>query len=435
MARRGCALAVMVVTIAIACNQSAHESETRGRVLLIGLDGATLRVVEPLMREGRLPNLARIAADGVHGPLQSFLPLHSPRIWNTIATGKVPEKHGILSFAWHRDDGSTALYLSSDRKTHALWNIASDAGVSTSVVNWWTTFPPEQIDGVMVTDHLVAEEVASLRSLFRSSDEALELPTVYPSSWQDRALDLARDESVLVETPNPLAALDPYPRWSGDGRLIERVRADTGVMRIALAIEEERKPTLMMVFLSGIDKISHELWGALEPTELYPEDLRPTTAEQVAGTDALNGYYVFTDQLVGLLLARYGPDDLVLVVSDHGFEAAQKTVELGTKRVALTGGHDSEAASRGILFARGPGVRRGAKVDGTTVNDVTPTILTWLRLPVASDMDGHPAAFLDREPLAPIPTYDTKPVDRVGTPSRGAEREVIENLRALGYIE
>jgi arylsulfatase A-like enzyme len=88
-----------------------------------------------------------------------------------------------------------------------------------------------------------------------------------------------------------------------------------------------------------------------------------------------------------------------------------------------------------VLFARGPGIRRGGRVDGTTVNDVTPTILAWLGLPIAADMDGRPAAFLEREPPREVATYDTKPIERVPTESRGAEKQVLDQLRALGYLE
>jgi arylsulfatase A-like enzyme len=124
-----------------------------------------------------------------------------------------------------------------------------------------------------------------------------------------------------------------------------------------------------------------------------------------------------------------------MVVSDHGFEAWKDPIQAGSGSIRLTGGHVSKAASRGVLFARGPGIDRTARVEGTTVNDVTPTILAWLGLPIASDMDGKAAAFLEREPPAPIATYDTKPVERVATESRGAEREVLDQLRELGYIE
>ena len=141
-------LAALGCLVALALDGSACAEAPRGRVLLVGIDGAGVHVMRPLMEEGRLPNLARIARDGVVGPLQSFLPLHSPRIWATIATGKVPEKHGILTFAYTDDAGQRRLYDSRDRKVHAIWNIASNAGLEVGVVNYWNTYPPEIIEGV-----------------------------------------------------------------------------------------------------------------------------------------------------------------------------------------------------------------------------------------------------------------------------------------------
>ena len=113
-----------------------------GRVILIGIDGATLRIASPLLEAGRLPNLKRIADAGASGALRSFVPLFSPRIWTTIATGKVPEKHGIAGFTFDDGDGQR-LYLSLHRESSALWNIVSDAGGVVGVVNWWNTYPPD----------------------------------------------------------------------------------------------------------------------------------------------------------------------------------------------------------------------------------------------------------------------------------------------------
>ena len=70
-----------------------------------------------------------------------------------------------------------------------------------------------------------------------------------------------------------------------------------------------------------------------------------------------------------------------------------------------------------------------------TVNDVTPTILTWLGLPVARDMDGRPAPFLELPTGEPVATYDTTPIERMGEGDSPAEQAILERLRALGYLD
>ncbi len=88
-----------------------------------------------------------------------------------------------------------------------------------------------------------------------------------------------------------------------------------------------------------------------------------------------------------------------------------------------------------MIFARGRGILPGGEPEGMTVNDVTPTVLAWLGLPVADDMDGVPASFLGGERVGRIATYNTHPVERIGPGSSEAEHEILEDLRTLGYIE
>jgi len=244
------------ILVAVLCFACGSEPKPRGRVLLVGIDGASLQIARPLIREGKLPNLARIARDGVSGPLRSHLPLASPRIWASIATGKSPKHHGVLSFARKAADGEQRLYQSFDRKAHALWNIVSDAGKSVAVVNWWTTYPVEKVRGVVVSDHLLAWEVQGRRNL----------------------------------TGAPAVALPE--------RLSQRYRNDERVTRIALEIEREVRPDVLMVLLPGIDRVSHRLWGALRPE--YPRNLF-TPEQRETSVAALRRYYEYTDALIGEL--------------------------------------------------------------------------------------------------------------------------------------
>jgi len=411
---------------AAGCGEEAPRA--RGRVLLVGIDGASPRVIEPLLAAGRLPNLAGMARDGVSGRLRSRLPLASPRIWNTIATGKLPEKHGIEWFV-REEDGRTRLLLSTDRKVHALWNIASDAGLRVGVVNFWNTYPPERIDGVMVSDHLLAAELETRRALGRA-EPAPAGPLVHPLAWRERIEALLGSKQRVVPLADPLASRAALPAWifSRELHFGPSTRDDEALVRIALAIESEIHPSLLLCLLPGIDRVSHFLWGGLEPAELYPPSLRPSASERAAMVTALEAYYVFTDALIGALLARFGPDDLAIVVSDHGFEA-------GTPLDYLTGMHEGPAAAQGVFFARGRGIPAGGSAGPIGIEDLTPTILAWLGLAVALDMDGHPAPFVETGAVATVPTYDTTPVDRLALSPSGAEEEIVDHLRELGYLE
>jgi predicted AlkP superfamily phosphohydrolase/phosphomutase len=401
-------------------------------------------VAAPLLEEGKLPNLARLASEGVSGPLRSFMPFLSPRIWNTIATGKVPEKHGIKN--WARDDGK--LYRGDDRNVHALWNIVSTAGLSVGVVNWLTTYPPEHIHGVMVSDHAIPGQ-AQGRQLFANKledgngadnerDEPKQGapeedvgPVTYPAAWRERLVSILENDRHLVRRPDPFRDQAEFAPWTrlALGTLREAQATDERVARIALEVDSELSPDVLMVLLQGIDRVSHLLWGNLEPAEHYPEYMRPSPPQRQAGAAALREYYEYTDALIGILLDRFDSDDLVVIVSDHGFEAG------GDLWFNTTGGHDTAAAQDGVIFARGPRVPPAAQPGPMTVNDITPMILAWLGLAVAEDMDGHPPPWLEVTAIGSIATYDTSVIERLGSRPSGAEGALIEQLRSLGYIK
>jgi predicted AlkP superfamily pyrophosphatase or phosphodiesterase len=420
---RGLLLGCILAALGVGCGEAATS---RGRVLLVGIDGATLRVARPLLKSNRLPNLARIAGEGVYGPLRSHAPLTSPRIWTSIATGKNPRNHGVLGFALEDSDGEQRLYQSFDRTAHALWNIASEAGLRVAVVNWWTTYPLEPVNGVMVSDHLLAREIQGRRNL-TGAKAVSGGPIVYPESWEDRVQQLTQAEAPLTSIADPFLDRGTFPEWARPEDLSERYEDDEWITRIALAVEADVHPDLLMVFLPGIDRVSHRLWGALEP-ETSPSPFTPD--QRVAAAEAVRRYYEYTDALVGALLARYDREDLVLVVSDHGFEA-------GSSMIFLTGEHKSAKALNGVIFARGAGVAQAADRRPISVNDITPTILAWWGLPVGRDMDGVPASFLGLPPeaVASVATYDGKPVERIGDGPSGAEEALFEQLRSLGYLE
>jgi predicted AlkP superfamily phosphohydrolase/phosphomutase len=412
---------VALVALLLGC-----QPGERGRVLIVGIDGASLRVAATLLEEGRLPHLGAIAAQGASGLLRSAKPLISPRIWTTVATGKTPKQHGILQFLV-RDAGQQRLYRSSDRKGHALWNIASDHELSVAVVNWWTTYPPEVVRGVMVSDHALAKQVEELERWSGAAPGEVG-PSVYPEERADRTLTLLGQEHELVDLPDPFRGNRALPAWTNPARLSRILERDAAYTAVALALDAELRPDVLMLLLTGIDRISHTLWGALESQEIYPPTLRMNEDQQRAARAALEQTYVYTDALIGRLLAGYGPDDLVMVLSDHGFEGMHT-------RGTTTGNHRTDKALDGVLFARGRGIAAGTSTEGAGIADITPTVLAWLGLPLGADMEGAPLAVLDVKTVAEIETHDRDNIQRLdGLPS-GRDPEILRELEGLGYIE
>ena len=70
-------LLIAALLFPTACSEGA-KIEPPGRVLLLGIDGASLEIIEPMIAEGKLPNLEALTRSGTWGPLRSLKPMLSP---------------------------------------------------------------------------------------------------------------------------------------------------------------------------------------------------------------------------------------------------------------------------------------------------------------------------------------------------------------------
>ncbi|MCP3983504.1 MAG: sulfatase-like hydrolase/transferase [bacterium] len=421
------ALAALAVVLA-GCTEPLGPPEVippRGRVLILGIDGTAPRLVEEWMAAGYLPNLQSLAERGTSGLIRGDELILSPRIWTSVATGKDPGKHGIEGWVL-KDAGENHLFQGSHRKGAALWNILSTAGLEVATVNWLATHPPEKVNGVVISELATPGRSQALMKMGRrfgwegeEAPAAHALAATWPPEWLARVAGAGESEERLVTIRTPSL------------KLVQIIREeDELVARVALDVESETKPDLLMVLLQGNDRVSHFYWLGVEPRDAYPEEHGIKERRRIRAGESMLAYYRFTDSVVGLFLDRFGPDDLVLVLSDHGFEPS-----VGEALPEVTGTHDSDAAIEGVFFARGPGIPAGHIAPGVSVNDVTPTVLAWLGLPVARDMDGSVMGFLKGAPPDTIDSYDSIPIERLDVQTKALDARILERLKALGYVE
>lgn len=133
----------------------SFSAKNKTKILLIGLDGATWKVMTPLIKEGKLPNIKQLMDKGCWGGLQSFAPFRSEQIWTTIATGKEPKEHGILDRLMEDPDTGESVPVTSNLiKVKRIWNILNEHRKIVGIVNYLVTWPPEEINGVMISDRI-----------------------------------------------------------------------------------------------------------------------------------------------------------------------------------------------------------------------------------------------------------------------------------------
>ncbi|MEW6747328.1 MAG: tetratricopeptide repeat protein [Planctomycetota bacterium] len=420
--------------------RTAQRSErSRPRVLLIGLDGADWRIIEPLFAEGALPNLQAIVDGGVSAPLRTIEPMLSPVIWTTIATGRAPEDHGIGWFMSDTASGEKVPVTSTARRTKALWNILTESGLTSAIVGWWATYPAEQIDGEIVSDYYAFHNFGNTGEKVLS-----DLGKVWPPDFGARVAELWLDRhEVAYEAVQALANITREEYETTEAKeftfedplshLVHILASTLSYERIAVEVVS-RKRDLTAVYFEGIDSVSHLFM------KFAPPKMDSVSEEGFARfQNAVRGFYLLQDEVLGRLLRTLGPETVVMIVSDHGFRSGTErlpendSVQVGTAHLWHT--------RYGIFAARGPGVRVGIKLPEVTVYDIAPTILYLLGLPVAKDMPGHVVIdALEPQGLRPQRTIESYEEGRALNTALAKETEqsvrdmVVERLQSLGYV-
>ena len=147
-------LATALILSSVSC-RATEDPATIHPFILFGVDGADWEVVEWMWEQDRLPHLKRLADRGVAAPLETFHHA-SPVIWTSVATGVMPDVHGITEFVVPTIKGDQPV-SSTLRRVPALWNMVTATGGRVAVLGWWASWPAEEVNGTIISDRSVHE--------------------------------------------------------------------------------------------------------------------------------------------------------------------------------------------------------------------------------------------------------------------------------------
>lgn len=433
------------------------------RWMIIGWDGASWKFILPLVKQGKMPNLARLMAGGTVARLHTFRPTISPAVWTTIATGVSPARHGILRFydqkprfaRWldrleHFGELHRELFDNTDRRAPAAWNLLSRHHRRVLIAGYHNTFPVEPVDGVMLSNYLVQEQVGHLLDANGVAESRFANSLVYPAS--DLATMRRIQDDVQRELPEAIrrfvavsnAELPEFLRQAehmrpdADLKPYFATRAwmyDEIYFRAVKAIYPKLRPQVLFLHQQGVDWASHYFLYFYKPALYRKFDTsgpawKALDAQRARYAKTLPAIYEEQDRRLGELLAMRPADTAIMILSDHGFEAADDP--------EVTGFHDD--APPGILVLQGPGIQAGIKLPRATVYDILPTLMASLHLPVARDLEGRVlrGAFCpevwDNEPLVTVASYGQGPfIPEVARPAP-LEDQLVDQLESLGYL-
>ncbi|WP_226007300.1 alkaline phosphatase family protein [Natrinema salinisoli] len=127
------------------------------RTLLVGIDAACDRILDPMFEDGELPTLESIYDQGASGSLESQMPPWTASAWPSLYTGKNPGKHGVFGFL--RFEGyDWDVVNASDVHERALWELLSERGLTSVVINVPVTHPPRTFDGALIPGYTAPED-------------------------------------------------------------------------------------------------------------------------------------------------------------------------------------------------------------------------------------------------------------------------------------
>jgi predicted AlkP superfamily phosphohydrolase/phosphomutase len=271
-------------------------------LLIIGFDGATFDLIRPWAREGHLPHLARLMGEGVSADLASTLPPVTSPAWPTFMTGANPGKHGVFDFIQPHGENFT-LVNSTRIRQPTLWQRLSEAGHRVGVLNVPVTYPPQPVNGFMVTDIL-----SPRNATISYPDDLISRYETQPGP-DGRPLGPYRIAPDVQYKPGNEAEFiaDIYSLIHAHGRW-------------ALKLMEAEPVDVLMVHFIAMDVAKHALWRFMDHSH---RNHVPSPYEH-----AIRDGYALVDDYIGRLMAQLPPESDTIVMSDHGFGPLKNMVNL-----------------------------------------------------------------------------------------------------------
>lgn len=266
------------------------------RACIIGLDGATFELLNPLMDSGDLPCLEALRARAAWGPLESTVPPTTPPAWTTCTTGLNAGRHGIFDFTVSPlKNPDRPLISSRDVKGLRLWHAVELNGGRSVVVNVPITYPPAPMNGCMVSGMMTP---------------GFDAPFTWPPVLRDRLKAVCGNYVINIDIPRYDTAAD-----SDIERFIRDLRESLERRREAVRHLMQSEPwTFFMVVFITLDRMQH-----LFAKYLFPDNPLYSSIRAKRVRPLLIDLFRLVDSVAGEMIDQLRPDDTVFVLSDHGF--------------------------------------------------------------------------------------------------------------------
>jgi len=260
------------------------------KVIVIGLDGATFDIIDPLIKKGRLPTLAKLIQRGARASLTSTIMPNSYPAWTSCITGVNPGKHSIFWAMVRRKNNAYPLSLmnSFDIKAKCLWHLLGEKGKKTGVINVPVIYPPEKLNGFLVCGALTPDETVDF---------------TYPSELKQEIKKIIPDYKCEIDYAN--VNLD---------KLSQQIMGSIkNREKLTLHLMKKKKWDLLFTVFTETDLAQHKFWAGIDPK--HPEYGKMKKKFSTFVYDV----YERLDRTVDRIIQDLPKNTQIFIISDHGF--------------------------------------------------------------------------------------------------------------------
>lgn len=276
------------------------ESNKKKKVILLGIDGATFKIIDPLIERGLLPNFQRMKCEGMYADLISNIHPITPSAWASISTGLNPGRHGVYDFRrLNRKDYSLNFVNGDSRRGQAIWEILTKAGKKVCIVNVPLTYPPRAVNGIMIS----GMDAPPNAEVF-----------TYPRGFSEELKKNIPD--YIIDLDGQADTLDKY--------LAQTVQMfDARIKLFGYLLETKKEMDFLYFVFVEADRLQHVLWKYIDP------NCNAYNSEKAPGyRNLVEKVYKRIDDLIGEYYFSKPANQILAIVSDHGFGVLEKDIYL-----------------------------------------------------------------------------------------------------------
>jgi predicted AlkP superfamily phosphohydrolase/phosphomutase len=265
-------------------------SNNNRRTFILGLDGMPYSFLDKNFAQGKMSYLAKIAQDFGMKRINSVYPTVSSVAWTSYMTGENPAKHNIFGFADRvANPFKIRIPTAKDRRADTIWSLLSGQGKRVIVINVPLTYPPEDVNGILVSGFLC--------------------PDIEKSSYPQQFSNYLKARDYIID-------VDAWLARNNQKRIfMERLhKALEKRFKISLELMEKEEWDFFQLHIMETDRLFHFFWNEIDKPREFSKEIK--------------SFFEKLNDFIGNVCARLSDKDRLLILSDHGFCAVKKEVQL-----------------------------------------------------------------------------------------------------------